>query len=82
MPFKLNKASEQALLTYTSGYFITFNPLVGEARYLKGSQRGEVTKRLKKNLKVLSRPLLLSSQEGNGRAVFRFVFQYSKSIIT
>lgn len=44
MSFKLNKASEQASLTYSSGYFVPFNLLAGEARYLKGFHRREVTK--------------------------------------
>lgn len=47
MSFKLNKASEQASLTYRSGYFVPFNLLAGEARYLKGSHRREVTKEKK-----------------------------------
>lgn len=58
MPFKLNKASKQELLIYISGYFIQFNLLAGEARYLKGVHRREATEMAKEEFERIVKELL------------------------
>ena len=54
MPFKLNKASEQELLIYISGYFTWFNLLAREARCLKGAHRRKSTEMAKEEFEMIA----------------------------